>query len=112
AGEKPQAAAAAGGASRSTGYRRWKRFQEGGWEALADRPSTPVRQPRRLSAEDEQEILAWRERLQAGPAVIAAILERPISTVGKVLRRAGRSRLRGPRATRGCGMSAPIQARC
>lgn len=97
AGASPQAAAAACGASRATGYRLWRRYQEGGWTALADRPSTPHRQPRRLPAEVEQEILAWREHLRAGPAVIAAVLERPISTVGKVLRRAGRSRLERPR---------------
>jgi transposase InsO family protein len=96
AGESPQAAAAACGASRATGYRLWARFRLAGWEALHDRPSTPTRQPRRLSLEVEQEILAWREHLRAGPAVIAAILERPVSTVGKVLRRAGRSRLPRP----------------
>jgi hypothetical protein len=50
---------------------------------LADRPSTPVRQPRRLSAVAEEEILAWRAQLKAGPAVIAAIVGRPASTVGK-----------------------------
>lgn len=98
AGQSPQAAAAACGASRATGYRLWRRYREGGWAALADRPSTPHRQPRRLPAEAEREILAWREHLRAGPAVIAAVLERPISTVGKVLRRAGCSRL--PRAQR------------
>jgi transposase InsO family protein len=96
AGESPQVAAAACGASRASGYRLWRRFQEGGWVALNDRPSTPVCQPRRLPLEAEQEILAWREHLRAGPAVIAAILERPISTVGKVLRRAGCSRLPRP----------------
>src|SRR5207249_4411702 len=53
-------------------------------------------QPRRLPPEAEAEILAWREHLRAGPAVIAAILERPISTVAKVLRRTGRSRLPRP----------------
>jgi transposase InsO family protein len=46
AGESPQAAAAACGASRATGYRLWRRYQEGGWSALVDRPSTPKRQPR------------------------------------------------------------------
>jgi transposase InsO family protein len=97
-GEGVQAAAVACGASRATGYRLWARFKQGGWVALHDRPSTPKRQPRRLPAEVEQEILAWREHLHAGPAVIGAILERPASTVGKVLRRAGRSRL--PRVTR------------
>jgi transposase len=95
-GKSPQAAAAACGASRATGYRLWRRYLAGGWAALHDRPSTPRRQPRRLAPEAEREILAWREHLRAGPAVIAAILERPISTVGKVLRRAGCSRLPQP----------------
>lgn len=95
-GTSPQAAAAACGASRATGYRLWKRFREGGWVALADRPSTPKRQPRRLSAEAEREILAWRAELSAGPAVIAVIVERPCSTVGKVLRRHGCARLPRP----------------
>ena len=97
-GQSPQAAAAACGASRATGYRLWRRYREGGWEALRDRPSRPLRQPRRLPVEAEQEILGWRAELGAGPAVIAVIVERPASTVGKVLRRAGCSRL--PRARR------------
>jgi transposase InsO family protein len=98
AGMSPQAAAAACGASRATGYRVWRRYREGGWAALVDRPSTPIRQPRRLPAAAEQEILACRAELKAGPAVIAAVVQRPASTVGKVLRRAGCSRL--PRARR------------
>ena len=97
-GMSPQAAAASCGASRATGYRLWRRYRAGGWEALADRPSTPCRQPRRLALAAEEEILRWRAELSAGPAVIAAIVERPASTVGKVLRRAGCSRL--PRARR------------
>src|SRR6266542_1269522 len=97
-GMSPQAAAAACGASRATGYRLWRRFREGGWAALSDRPCIPVRQPRRLPAAAEQEILRWRAELGAGPAVIATIVERPASTVGKVLRRSGCSRL--PRARR------------
>jgi transposase InsO family protein len=98
AGVSPQAAAAACGASRASGYRLWRRYREGGWAALADRPSTPIRQPRRLPVSAEQEILAWRAELKAGPAVIATVVARPASTVGKVLRRAGCSRL--PRARR------------
>ena len=97
-GASPPAAAAACGASRATGYRLWRRYREGGWGALADRRSTPIRQPRRLPLEAEQEILGWRAQLGAGPAVIAVIVERPASTVGKVLRRAGCSRL--PRSRR------------
>jgi len=52
-GESPQAAAAACGASRATGYRLWRRFREGGYAALADRASTPKHQPRRLAAAAE-----------------------------------------------------------
>jgi transposase InsO family protein len=96
-GASPQAAAAACGASRATGYRLWARFREGGWAALVDRPSIPRRQPRRLCAEAEQEILSVRAYLKAGPLVVAAAVGRPPSTVGKVLRRAGCSRLPRPR---------------
>jgi transposase len=42
-GASPQAAAVACGASRATGYRLWRRYQEGGWAELADRSSTPKR---------------------------------------------------------------------
>ncbi len=97
AGQSPQAAAAACGASRATGYRLWRRYEEGGWEALRDRLSTPKLQPRRLTAECEAEIAAVRARTQAGPLVLAAILERPASTIGKVLRRLGLSRLPKPK---------------
>jgi transposase InsO family protein len=96
AGKSPQAAAAACGASRATGYRLWDRFQQGGWAALLDRPSTPKRQPRRLPLEAEAEILAARERSGYGPLRLAAILERPALTIGKVLRRLGCSRLPKP----------------
>lgn len=100
AGASPQAAAAACGASRATGYRLWRRYQEGGWTALADRPSTPRRQPRRLAPEVEAEIVACRLQLRAGPVTLAAVLERPASTIGKVLRRAGLSRLPRPQRDR------------
>lgn len=46
--------------------------------------------------EAEAEILRWREHLRAGPLVIAAAVDRPASTTGKVLRRAGCSRLPRP----------------
>jgi len=96
AGESPPHAAGSCGASRATGYRLWCRYLEGGWQALRDRRSTPRRQPLRLSVEAEAEILHWREHLRAGPLVIAAAVDRPASTVGKVLRRAGCSRLPRP----------------
>ena len=61
AGRSPEAAAAASGASRATGYRLWRRYLEGGWSALADRPPVPRRQPRRLAPEIEGRILAARD---------------------------------------------------
>jgi transposase InsO family protein len=95
-GRSPQAAAVACGASRATGYRLWRRYQDGGWAALADRPPVPLRQPRRLSAEAEAEILAARSYANAGPVIVAGLLGRPASTVWKVLRRYGVSRLPRP----------------
>jgi transposase len=96
AGESPQAAAAACGASRATGYRLWARYRQAGWAGLVDRPSTPIGQPRRVPPAVEAEIAAARARTQAGPLVLAAMLERPPSTIGKVLRRLGLSRLPKP----------------
>ncbi len=95
-GASPQAAAAACGASRATGYRLWGRYRAGGWAALLDRAPVPIRQPRRLSAEAEAEILAARAYANAGPVIVAGLLGRPASTVWKVLRRHGRSRLPRP----------------
>ena len=98
AGTPIAAAAAVAGASRATGYRWWRRFSSDGWAGLRDRPSTPQRQPRRLTAAEEAEILAAREHSQAGTLTLSGLLDRPASTIGKVLRRLGRSRLpREPR---------------
>src|SRR5205085_3811099 len=97
AGQSPQAAAAACGASRATGYRLWRRYQDGA--ALADRPPVPRHQPRRLSRELEQRILAAREYAKAGPLIVGGQLGLPASTVWKMLRRYGVSRL--PRPSRG-----------
>ena len=97
-GMSPARAAASVGASRATGYRWWARYRAGGWADLRERPSTPRHQPRRLSPAEEAEIVAARERSGAGPLTLAALLGRPASTIGKVLRRLGRSRLpREPR---------------
>ena len=95
-GATPQEAALAHGASRSSVYRWWVRYRAAGWASLRDRPCTPHRQPRRLSREAEAEIIAVRERSGGGPEVVGAIVDRPASTVGKVLRRLGYSRLPKP----------------
>ena len=101
AGMSPPLAAASGGASRATGYRLWRRYQQGGWAALRDRPSTPHRQPRRLPAALEQRIVAVRRQTSYGPVRLAGLCPHPPSTIGKVLRRHGCSRLpRSPREPR------------
>ena len=105
AGMSPEAAAAACGAHRSTGYRWLARFERGGWEALRDQPPVPRCQPRRLSADEEREIIAIRQRTQAGPVVIAAITGRPPSTIGKVLRRWAARGYPGPSVTRSAAMN-------
>jgi transposase InsO family protein len=95
-GMSPSEAANAHGASRATAYRLWRRYQAEGWQGLNDRPSTPHRQPRRLSDEAEAQIIALRLELRSGPQMLSRVLDRPASTIGKVLRRAGCSRLPGP----------------
>jgi transposase InsO family protein len=102
AGMSPPLAAASGGASRATGYRLWRRYQEGGWAGLRDRPSTPRRQPRRLCSEAEQRILAARRRSAYGPVRLAGLVPHPPSTIGKVLRRHGCSRLPRPEGAGRC----------
>ncbi len=96
AGVSPAVAAAGGGCSRATAYRLWRRYQAGGWLALRDRSSRPRRQPRRLCAEDEQLILGARRRSAYGPVRLAGLVPHPPSTIGKVLRRHGCSRLPRP----------------
>jgi transposase InsO family protein len=92
----PPLAAARGGASRATGYRLLARYRAGGWAALCDRPSTPRHQPRRLPAEAERAILAARRRSAFGPVRLAGLVPHPPSTIGKVPRRQGCSRLPRP----------------
>jgi transposase InsO family protein len=96
AGLSPPLAAARGGASRASGYRLWRRYCEGGWAGLRDRPSTPFRQPRRLCGEAERLIVAARRRTAYGPVRLAGLVPHPPSTIGKVLRRHGCSRLPRP----------------
>lgn len=102
AGMSPPLAAASGGASRATAYRLLARFRAGGWAALRDRPSTPQRQPRRLGAQAEQTILAARRRSAYGPVRLAGLVPHPPSTIGKVLRRHGCSRLPRPEGAVRC----------
>ena len=67
--------------------RKWRdRFACEGQASLADRSSRPRRSPRKLSPPAEAEIVALRQQRLTGPA-IARRLQRPVSTIGVVLRR-------------------------
>jgi transposase InsO family protein len=84
-GVSPQAAAAACGTSRATAYRLLRRYQDGGWDALRDRPSIAKRCPHRLSPEAEAQIIALRRQTGWGPRSLSAALGRPASTIWRVL---------------------------
>jgi|1185.fasta_scaffold183306_1 transposase InsO family protein len=86
-GDSPQAAAVACGASRSTAYRLLRRYRDGGWEGLRDRPPIAKHCPHRLSLEAEAQIIALRRQTGWGPRSLSAALGRPASTIWRVLRR-------------------------
>jgi transposase InsO family protein len=98
-----RAAAAALNVAPATAHRWWHRFRDadqderlrGSW--LRDRSSRPHRQPRRLTAAEEEPILRARRETNLGPGRLAGICRRARSTIWKVLRRHGLSRLRSPR---------------
>jgi transposase InsO family protein len=85
-----RAAAAAFAVSPATAHRWWHRWLDDG--CLSDRSSRPQRQPRRLSAAEEEPILRARRETNLGPARLAGIVRRARSTIWKVLRRHGLSR--------------------
>jgi len=89
-----RAAAAAFSVSPATAHRWWHRWLESGRlvAALADRSSRPLRQPRRLSAAEEEPILRARRETNLGPGRLAGIVRRARSTIWKVLWRHGLSR--------------------
>jgi transposase len=90
AGVSLRRAAASFGVSPATAHRWWHRWLDG--QELTDRPSRPLRQPRRLSAAEEERILEARRQTNLGPGRLAGILDRARSTIWKVLHRHGLSR--------------------
>jgi transposase InsO family protein len=90
-------AAACCGTSRQTAYKWWNRWQEGD-RALLDRSSRPRRMPRLVDESIVQLVLEARRNTNFGPAVLAGYLGIAASTIWKILKRAGVSRL--PRAER------------
>jgi transposase InsO family protein len=91
------------GMTPATAHRWWHRWRlagererkSGAW--LRDRSSRPRRQPRRLSAAEEESILRARRQTNLGPGRLAGICRRARSTIWKVLWRHGLSRRAGAR---------------
>jgi transposase InsO family protein len=93
-----KAAAAAFSVAPATAHRWWHRWCGAGQAercslaCLRDRSSRPRRQPRRLSAAEEEPILRARRETGLGPGRLAGIVRRARSTIWKVLWRHGLSR--------------------
>jgi transposase InsO family protein len=92
AGASPADAAQSFGAHRATGYRLWRRYLAGGFEALRERPPVARRCPHKLDREAEAQIVTLRRQTGWGPAALGAALGRSPSTVWRVLVRHGISR--------------------
>jgi len=92
-GLSPCAAAAAHGVTAPTGRKWLGRFLAQGTDGLVDRTSRPSRSPRTIAPAKAVAILELR-RKRLTQARIAAALGIAASTVSRVLRRAGLSRLR------------------
>ena len=81
------------GVSRETAYRWLRRYRSEGIGGLEDRSSRPTRSPNQTPSELEDRICELRRTRRWGPHRIAYALEMPRSTVERVLRRRGLSRL-------------------
>lgn len=86
--------AAETGVSRQTASKWWNRYLVEGEDGLIDRRSTPGSTPGRLSPRTERRIISMRVTRRWGPARIAGQLRLVVSTVWRVLKRFGLSRLR------------------
>jgi transposase InsO family protein len=95
-----RAAAAALNVAPATAHRWWHRWREAGEQErrrgswLCDRSSRPHRQPKRLSAAEEEPILRARRETGLGPGRLAGLCRRARSTIWKVLHRHGLSQRR------------------
>jgi len=82
------------GVSRQTASKWWNRYLTDGESGLIDRRSAPYSTPNRLPQRIERRIIGLRVNRRWGPARIAGHLRLVVSTVWRVLRRFGMSRLR------------------
>ena len=81
------------GVSRETAYRWLRRYRTDGSAGLEDRSCRPSRSPNQTPVEIEDRVVALRRTKRWGPHRIAYTLGMPRSTVERVLRRRGLSRL-------------------
>lgn len=81
------------GVSRETVYRWLRRFRSEGVAGLEDRSSRPHRSPNQTPIEVEERVCELRRTRRWGPHRIAYALGMPRSTVERILRRRGLSRL-------------------
>jgi transposase InsO family protein len=93
-GWSPAQAAEALGISRATAYKWLARYRAEGEAGLFDRSSRPHHSPRQLPADQVAAILAARATRRWGPHRLGPWTGHPRSTVYRVLRRHGLSRLR------------------
>jgi transposase InsO family protein len=92
AGESAAAIAAAVGCSARTVWKWWRRYQDGGWAALADRSARPQRVGRQLPRRQRRQILKARAKRWSSTR-IAHHDGIALSTVITRLRQAGLQRL-------------------
>jgi len=91
-GQRPVEAAQAMGVSARTAYKWLGRYRAQGQPGLYEASSRPARCPHRLSEATRQQIVALRRERRIYRAISAA-LGVPVSTVARVLQRAGLNRL-------------------
>jgi transposase InsO family protein len=86
------------GISRQAGYNTLERYEQAGWEGLAEQSRAARQHPNQTPAEIEQQIVELRhEHMRWGPRKLKAVLEREspevnwpaASTMGELLRREG-----------------------
>lgn len=82
------------GISRQTASKWWNRYVDHGEAGLVDRGSMPHHSPHRLTQRTERRIIGLRINRRWGPARIAGHLHLVASTVYRVLKRYGLSKLR------------------
>ncbi len=91
-GLRPVEAAQAVGVSARTAYKWLHRYKAHGWPGLVERSSRPTRCPHQLCSAKRDRIIALR-RARRIYRDIAETVGVPVSTVARVLRRAGLNRL-------------------